>query len=69
MRIVRENLDLANVKITGNACAADVFLTRAQRAQHAARIVATHQAQPKALCADSESRILAIKKFSMKDAS
>jgi hypothetical protein len=64
MRIVRENLDSANVKITENACAADVFLTRLQCAQHIARIIATHQAQPKALCTDSESQILAMKKFS-----
>jgi hypothetical protein len=64
MRIVRENLDSANVKIAGNACAADVFLTRLQCTQHVAHAIATHQAQPKVLCTDSESRILAMKKFS-----
>jgi hypothetical protein len=54
----------ANVKITGNACAADVFFIRLQRAQHFAHAVATRRAPPKALGADSESRFLAMKKFS-----
>jgi hypothetical protein len=69
MRIVRENLDSANVKIAENACAADVFFILLQCAQHLAHAVATHQTPPKALCTDSESRILAMKKFSVKDAS
>jgi hypothetical protein len=69
MRIVRENPTSANVKIEESACAADVFFIRVQRAQRVAHLVATHRAQQLALCADSESRILAMKKFSGKDTS
>jgi hypothetical protein len=69
MRIVRENPTPANVKIAENACAADISWIRMLRAQHLACIVATHRAQPKALCADSESRILAMKKFSCAETS
>jgi hypothetical protein len=64
MRIVRENPASANVKIAENVCAADVSLIPLQRAQHRVHIIATHRVQPKARCADSESRILAMKKFS-----
>jgi hypothetical protein len=69
MRIVRENLGPVNVKIAGNACAAHVSLIHIQCAQHRARIIATHRLQAKAFCADSESRILAMKKFSCAETS
>jgi hypothetical protein len=69
MSIVRENPTSANVKIAESACAADVSFIRLQRAQHLAHVVATHRVRPKALCADSESRILAMKKFSCAETS
>jgi hypothetical protein len=37
--------------------------------QHLARIIATHRVPPEALCADSESQILAMKKFSRAETS
>jgi hypothetical protein len=69
MRIVRENLGPANVKIEENACAADVFLIHLERAQHLMRIIATDRLQRSAFFADSESRILAMKKFSCAETS
>jgi hypothetical protein len=69
MRIVRENPTSSNVKIAESTCAADVSLTQLQRAQHPVHIAATHRAQSKAPCADSESRFLAMKKFSCAETS
>jgi hypothetical protein len=64
MRIVRENSTSAIVKIAGNACAADVFVVRTLNERRIAHLDATHRYKLKALGADSESRILAMKKFS-----
>jgi hypothetical protein len=68
-RIVRENSTSANVKIAESACAADGFFIRVSSRRHAALIIATHRHRPKALGADSESQILAIKKFSRAETS
>jgi hypothetical protein len=64
MRIVRENTTLAIVKITESACAAVVFVIRRCNEQTNAHVVATHRCRSKAHHADSESQILAMKKFS-----
>jgi hypothetical protein len=69
IRIVRANSTSAIVKIVESTCAAGVSVIRIENEQHAASINATHLHQPKALGVDSESRILAIKKFSCKEPS
>jgi hypothetical protein len=50
--------------IAGNACAAVVFAIRASIDRRRADSFATHEWRLKAYCTDSESRTLAIKKFS-----
>jgi hypothetical protein len=52
------------VKIAESGCAASVSVLRIESERHVASIVATHLHQRKPRGADSESRILAIKKFS-----
>jgi hypothetical protein len=69
MRIVRANSTPTIVKIAGIACAASVSVIRTLRARCVARTVATHRCRSKALGVDSESRILAMKKFSCKEPS
>jgi hypothetical protein len=64
MRIVRENSTSAIVKIAESACAADVSELRIKSERRAASIKATHLHRRNASGADSESRILAMKKFS-----
>jgi hypothetical protein len=54
----------AFVNIEGNACAADVFVIRASDDRRAIGVIATHHGRSNAVGADSESRTLAIKKFS-----
>jgi hypothetical protein len=54
----------ANVKITRSGCAAGVSVIHAFNAQHTLDAAAQHRSRPKARCVDSESSILAIKKFS-----
>jgi hypothetical protein len=66
---VRENAAPAIVNIEGNTCATGVFVIIASGERRARDIVATHQCRPKARCADSESRFLAMKKFSCSPAS
>jgi hypothetical protein len=55
--------------IAESSCAAGIFVIRAMYDRYAFDVVATHRWRPKALCADSESRFLAIKKFSCPPAS
>jgi hypothetical protein len=52
------------VNIEGNTIATDVFAIHACDDRYAIDVVATHRDRPKAACTDSESQILAIKKFS-----
>jgi hypothetical protein len=54
----------ANVKITRSDCAAGVSVIHAFNAQHTLDAATQHRSRAKARCADSESSILAIKKFS-----
>jgi hypothetical protein len=69
MRAAPENPTLAIVNIARSACAAGVFEVRALRDRGSRDVVATHWWRPKPRCADSESRFLAIKKFSSSAAS
>jgi hypothetical protein len=69
MQAACENATQANVNIEGNACAAGVFVIRTLIDCCAIDVIATHQCRLKARCADSESRFLAIKKFSCSPAS
>src|SRR5665213_211844 len=64
MRVVRENTMSTIVNITRKTCAAGVFVIHASSDQSAINVVAAHLRWQKALRADSESRFLAIKKFS-----
>jgi hypothetical protein len=69
IRIVRANSTSAIVKIAECPCVAVVSVVCIKSKQHAKSIEATHLHQRKALGADSESRILATKKFSCKEPS
>src|ERR1700723_295821 len=64
MRVVRENATSAIVNITRNTCAAVVSLIPTSLFRSPIDVVATRQRKQKAPRADSESRFLAIKKFS-----
>jgi hypothetical protein len=64
MRVVRENARAEIVDITINTCAAGVSLIRTSRAHSTIDVAATDRRRQKAVAADSESRLLAIKKFS-----
>jgi hypothetical protein len=64
MRVVRENAMPAIVNITRNTCAASVSVIHPSGAGSAIDVVATDQGRQKAVATDSESRFLAIKKFS-----
>jgi hypothetical protein len=64
MRVVRENAMSAIVNIARNTCAAGISFIHASGVGSAIDVVATHQGRQKAVAADSESRFLAIKKFS-----
>jgi transposase len=52
------------VNIAGNTCATDVFAIHACDDRCAIGVIATRRDRPKAAGVDSESQILAIKKFS-----
>jgi hypothetical protein len=69
MRKVREKPIAANVNIERNHCTAGVFVTHASHARREIDIVATHRFRLRPGCADSESRFLAINKFSRSPAS
>jgi|UPI00055C9830 hypothetical protein len=64
MRIVREIATPVIFNIARNACAAVLFVIRALNYRYVIDGIATDRQQLKADCADSESRFLAIKKFS-----
>jgi hypothetical protein len=64
MRIVPEMPIAAIVNIEGNHCSAGVFVIRALHDRCAIDLVATHRVRLKGGFADSESRFLAINKFS-----
>jgi hypothetical protein len=64
MQEVRENIAHVIVKIDENPCAAGVFTIHASDDIDAIDGVATAKHRPKARRADSESRFLAMKKFS-----
>jgi hypothetical protein len=63
-RAARENATSTTVNIEGNACAAGVFVMCAFNECCSIDVTTTHRRQLKARRTDSESRILAIKKFS-----
>src|SRR6476661_396183 len=57
------------VNIARSHCAAGIFVIHSLDECRAVDVVATDRGLPKACCADSESRFLAIKKFSWSTAS
>jgi hypothetical protein len=61
---VRENATFTIVDIAGSDCAAGVFAIFTSDYRYAIDVIATHRCRLKACCADSESRFLAMKKFS-----
>jgi hypothetical protein len=69
MLAAHENATLAIVDIAGNACAAAASIIRTLRDRGKVDVVVTDRCLPKGRCADSESRFLAIKKFSCSSAS
>jgi hypothetical protein len=69
MRDGRENPTTPAVKIARSDCAAGTFVIDSLKDRRAADVVATDRGRLKARCADSESRFLAIKKFSWSTAS
>jgi hypothetical protein len=58
------NTTPAIVNIAGNACATGIFVINAVNQHRLIGVATTQLRPPKARCADSESRFLAIKKFS-----
>jgi hypothetical protein len=64
MRKVTENSMSSIVNVAGNDCGAIVFSIRAASARHCGHLIATRPREAKARRADSESRFLAMKKFS-----
>jgi hypothetical protein len=64
MRKVQQGLASPFVNIAGSACVAVVSAIRVIDDGHAIGVVATRRCRAKAVRADSESQILAIKKFS-----
>src|SRR6266550_1178229 len=64
MRKMQTRSTLSIVNIAGNACTAVLFVIRSSCAQGASEIIVTSRRLPKAPRADSESQILAMKKFS-----
>jgi hypothetical protein len=59
----------AIVNVAENTCAAGISAIHSSAARCAIDVVATHRHRQKAVVADSESRFLAIKKFSRSPAS
>jgi len=66
MQKVQQRPTSAFVNIEGNASAVDVFAIHACDDRRAIDVISTHRDRPKPVYADSESQILAIKKFSWK---
>jgi hypothetical protein len=69
MRDRRENPTPPTANIAGSTCAAGISIIDTLKDRRAVDVIATDRGQLKARCADSESRILAIKKFSWSTAS
>src|ERR1700694_1813992 len=69
MQAARENATPAIVNIAKSACTTGVFVIRAFDDLAAVDVIATDRSRPKPRCADSESRFLAMKKFSWLPAS
>jgi hypothetical protein len=69
MQMMRERPQLAITKITRSGCTAVVFAIHAFDDRPAADVITRHQNRSNARFADSESRFLAIKKFSCSPAS
>jgi hypothetical protein len=69
MQAARENTSPTIINIAGNACAADVFVILARIDRDVASVIASLEWRLKTRFADSESRFLAIKKFSCSPAS
>jgi hypothetical protein len=69
MQVVPENAPPSIVNISRNARTAGVSVIRAPNDRRAIGLMATHRDRLKARCADSESRFLAMKKFSWLPAS
>jgi hypothetical protein len=69
MQVVRGNAMSTIVNITRNACTAVASLIHTPRVRCTIDVTATHRSRQKAVGADSESRFLAIKKFSCTTAS
>jgi hypothetical protein len=69
MRVVRETAMSAIVNIARKCCAAGIFSIHASSNQSAFNVVATLRRGRKTPLPDSESRFLAIKKFSCTTAS
>src|SRR6266446_560079 len=69
MRDERENPTPSVVNIARSACAAGTSVIDSLKSRRAVDVVTTDRGRPKARCADSESRFLAIKKFSWSTAS
>ena len=67
--MAHENPTRMMVRIAESACAAVVSTVGSLIYQHVAAVVATHEHLSEVRCADSESRILAMKKFSCPPAS
>jgi hypothetical protein len=64
-----ESTTSTTINIEGNACAAGIFIICTFNDYGSIDITATHRKPPEARRTDSESRILAIKKFSCSPAS
>src|SRR3981189_1082832 len=69
MRYERENPTPPTVNIARSACAAGTSVIDSLKSRRAVDVIATDRDRLKARCADSESRFLAIKKFSWSTAS
>jgi hypothetical protein len=69
MAVVPENAPRSIINISRNARIAGVSVIRAFNDRCAIGLAATHRGRLKARCADSESRFLAMKKFSWLPAS
>src|SRR6266403_3140759 len=69
MRDEREHPTLPTANIARSDCAASISVTDSLKDRRVADIIATDRGRLKARCADSESRLLAIKKFSWSTAS
>src|SRR5258708_6798298 len=69
MRDGVENPTPPAVNIARSHCAAGIFVIHSLNECRAIEVIATDRGPPKACCADSESRFLAIKKFSWSTAS